>query len=172
MKYLSKLLAFLSQVPNGNVTDTDLFVVIHRALKEATDAGLIDSDDLTTARLHQSSKDKEYAIVSQSLINALVKEVKFLKPLKEEYQRQARELRSRVDALENQVGDLKAERLAKANENANMRDRLEELGSLEELIEDGSLVSNQSQPKSTRKAKAEAKGQLVDGTFIACVLGA
>ena len=128
MNYLSRLLSFLSQIPNGNVTDTDLFVVIHRGLKEAHDAGLINSDDLTTARIHQSSKDNEYAIVGQSLLDAYQAQVQDLTAqvdskqrtienetaLKEEYQRKVRELKGEVhlanvlnDSYKAEIKDLK-----------------------------------------------------------------
>jgi len=77
MNYLSKLLAFLSQVPNGNVPDTDLFVVLHRGLKEASDKGLLAKEDITSAQLNAPRKG--HAIVEQSLIDALVKENKQLR---------------------------------------------------------------------------------------------
>lgn len=77
MNYLSKLLAFLSQVPNGNVPNPDLFIDIHRGLKEANDKGLIKREDITSAQL--ASPRKGYAIVEQSFIDALEKENKQLR---------------------------------------------------------------------------------------------
>jgi predicted ABC-class ATPase len=47
-------------------------------------------------------------------------------------------------ALENHISKMKDIILNYALENANMRDRLEELGELEELIEDGSIKDHSS----------------------------
>ena len=127
MNYLSKLLSALSVIPFGNIPDSDIAIVLYKGIKEATDLGLIDKDDLTSARINFLSKDRELTLRNQSLVTALEKQ-----------------------AIELQTLSVQAT-LAKSDDPRN--------------------ESNQAQPKR-RKGKAEAKGQLVDGTFIACVLGA
>jgi len=99
MNYLSKLLAFIAEIPTGNVPDNDVALIAHRGIKEAIDAGLIDDADRTQVRLHKkdSSGEKGYAIIEQGLFDNLLKENENLKLLKEEYQAQARRLRQEVE---------------------------------------------------------------------------